>query len=810
MRQFTMASLATPSLVSATAFMFSASLASAAVVPQSACKQALKPNEAYLLASGAAPANALLFELGQAEWIVEDEFIVEFGDEAVFALESTRLGSEGRVGIEILDDLCVRHGVSFIRKQFQSVSAKNLDARVLPDLSGYAVVTIDLTKTTLEAAMSDFGADPLVRKVETIGIHPIYATPNDPVYGSQWHLNQTSDIDIDAPESWDIQNGDPSKIVAVLDTGVRYYHKDLGGSATSTADTSGTAGNIWINAAEKNGVAGVDDDANGFIDDWVGYDFVSAPIATCWSGEDCTGADNDPRDFNGHGTHCAGIIGAINNNGFAVSSPAGGFGNGLQSTTGDGCRVMCLRVGHSAQSGASEVGYVRMDFAANALTYAANNGARIASCSWGSSNSGGIAAAIDYFLAAGGMIFKAAGNANTSTADYMCGRTDVWSVAATDQLDKKASFSSYGTWVDISAPGVTIHSTYHNHANDASDYTAALSGTSMATPLVAGIAANLWSHNPTWSAKLVFDRIKSSAESLSASNPTYVGQLGAGRANLHRALTNATSGGGGGGTLTGKVLLAVLGSPTLGAAGVVADEDIAQYDGASDTWSVYFDGSDVGLSSHVVDAFAVLPSGELLISIETDGTLVGLTGGPSGTAVDDSDIIKFTPTSLGATTAGAWSFYFDGSDVGLTQNTEDVDGISILPNGAIGLSTTGDPSVTGLASLADEDIFGFTATALGSVTSGTFSYYFDGSDVGLADSNNEDVDAFYVSGTNVSTLSTIGAFSVTGLTGFDEDAFNFTASSTGTTTAGTFALYFAAASRGIPASANINAIHWLP
>ena len=308
----------------------------------------------------------------------------------------------------------------------------------------------------------------------------------------------------------------------------------------------------------------------------------------------------------------------------------------------------------------------------------------------------------------------------------------------------------------------------------------------------------------------MFDRIKSSAESLSASNPTYVGQLGAGRANLHRALTNATSGGGGGGTLTGKVLLAVLGSPTLGAAGVVADEDIAQYDGASDTWSVYFDGSDVGLSSHVVDAFAVLPSGELLISIATDGTLVGLTGGPSGTAVDDSDIIKFTPTSLGATTAGAWSFYFDGSDVGLTQSAEDVDGISILPNGAIGLSTTGDPSVTGLASLADEDIFGFTATALGSVTSGTFSYYFDGSDVGLADSNNEDVDAFYVSGTNVSTLSTIGAFSVTGLTGFDEDAFNFTASSTGTTTAGTFASYFAAASRGIPASANINAIHWLP
>ncbi len=818
MRHLGRTTLTTPTLVIATTFLasflapaaLSPSLLAAAVVAQGECKVALTPNEAYLLASGAAPANPLLFELGQAEWIVEDEFIVEFGPEATFSLESTRLGSDGRVGIEILDELCVRHGVTFIRKQFQSNTPKTLDARVLPDLSGYAVVTIDLTQTTLEAAMSDFAADPLIRKVETIGIHPIYATPNDSSYASQWHLNQTSDKDIDAPEAWDLQNGDPARLVAVLDTGVRYYHKDLGGSATSSTDTSGTAGNIWINAAEKNGVAGVDDDANGYTDDWVGYDFVASPIATCWSGEDCTGADNDPRDFNGHGTHCAGIVAAINNNGYAVASPAGGFGNGSQSPTADGCRVMCLRVGHSAQSGASEVGYVRMDFAASALTYAANNGARIASCSWGSSNSGGLATAIDYFLAAGGMIFKAAGNASNSSADYMCGRSDVWSVASTDSLDKKSSFSSYGTWVDISAPGSTIYSTYHNHSNDASDYTAALSGTSMATPLVAGIAANLWSANPTWTAKLVFDRIKSSSESLDALNPTYIGQLGAGRANLHRALTNAGGGGGGGGTITGKVLVAVTGSPTLGAAGVVADEDIAQYDGATSTWSVYFDGSDVGLASHVVDAFAVLPSGELLISIATDGTVAGIIDGPSGTSVDDSDIIKFTPTSLGATTAGTWSFYFDGSDVGLTTNNEDVDGITILPSGAIGLSTLGDPSVAGLASLADEDIFGFTATALGSVTSGTFSYYFDGSDVGLGDTNNEDVDAFYTSSSNVSTLSTIGAFSVTGVSGFDEDAFNFTATTTGTVTAGTYASYFQAASRGIPTSANINAIHWLP
>src|SRR5262249_16754524 len=158
--------------------------------------------------------------------------------------------------------------------------------------------------------------------------------------------NQPNDHDIDAPEGWNIQNGDPSIIVAVLDTGVRYYHKDLGGSAASSSNVTATNGNIWINTAEKNGVPGVDDDGNGFIDDWVGWDFVTAPVAPCTPGEDCNGADNDPRDFNGHGTHCAGNVSAMNNNGYAVCSPAGGFGSGSNTPTGDGVKVMCLRIGH--------------------------------------------------------------------------------------------------------------------------------------------------------------------------------------------------------------------------------------------------------------------------------------------------------------------------------------------------------------------------------------------------------------------------------------------------------------------------------
>ncbi len=786
-----------------------ASLSRAAVVPPSACKLADAPNQSHLNAFAPLAIDPQLIQLGHANEVVADEFIIQFAPHVIASLELFNLGGDGRTGLEDIDALCATHGVSKFRSLFSATTPKALAGVPLPDLSGFTVITIDLNQTSLDAAMRAFSNDASVIHVEPIGLHPIYATANDPNFASQWHLNQTSDKDIDAPEAWDIQNGDPSKIVAVLDTGVRYYHRDLGGANASSTNPTATDGNIWINTAEKNGTAGVDDDSNGFVDDWVGYDFVSAAIATCYTGEDCTTADNDPRDFNGHGTHCAGIVGALNNNGYAVASPAGGYGNGTLVATGDGCRVMCLRVGHSALSGASEVGYVRMDYCASALQYAANNGARIATCSWGSSNTGGIAAACDYFIAAGGLIFKAAGNSNNSTADYMCARTDVYSVAATDSSDVRASFSSYGTWVDIAAPGVSINSTYHNHAAPASDYVASMSGTSMATPLVAGIAANLWSQFPTWTRAQVWDRLRTTTESIDALNPSFAGQLGSGRVNLHRALTNTTGGGGGGGTFAGKVLVSVLGTPTLGAAGAVADEDIALYDGGTSTWSVYFDGSDVGLSSFAIDALAVLPSGELLISVDIDGTLVGITGGPSGTSIDDSDILKFTPTTLGANTAGTWSFYFDGSDVGLTTSNEDVDALSILPSGAIGISTLGAATVTGLLGIEDEDIFGFTPTALGAVTTGAWSYYFDGSDVGLSTNANEDIDAFYSPTTGAMSFSTLAAFSVTGLSGLDEDAFNFTATTTGTATAGTFSSYFTGTTLSIPTTANINALHVL-
>lgn len=536
--------------VSSLAFLFvlsagAADVGSADVPPESlGGVRLVHPPQPHLdpqfsgLVAGLVPAAIDGEQLEPTPWVVPDEFVVRFGLDAGMLLRASPGASLGLSGFGPLDDLATAAEAVSFRPLFDGSDPVRDVLRGGIDLSGWFVVTIDAGRIDLADAMARYAASPWVLEVEEIGVHAFAAVPNDGNYASQWHLNQTNDKDIDAPEAWNVWTGSANTVVAVLDTGVRYFHKDLGGSAASSSNPGATSGNMWINLAEKNGVAGVDDDGNGFIDDWVGWDFVSSAITMCWSGEDCTGADNDPRDFNGHGTHCAGLVGAINNNGYAVASPAGGWGNGTLQPTANGVKVMALRIGHSAKVQGQQVGVVRMDFAASALYYAANNGAKIASCSWGSSNSGGLAAATTYFLNGGRLLFKAAGNSNNQTADYLCSRSDVWAVASTDQNDKKSSFSSYGTWVDISAPGTSIVSTYHVFNQPNSDYVATLSGTSMATPLVASVAASVWSKNPTWTSSQVWNKVKGTVDNIDSLNPTFVGKLGSGRVNLHKALTN--------------------------------------------------------------------------------------------------------------------------------------------------------------------------------------------------------------------------------------------------------------------------------
>ena len=219
---------------------------------------------------------------------------------------------------------------------------------------------------------------------------------------------------------------------------------------------------------------------------------------------------------------------------------------------------------------------------------------------------------------------------------------------------------------------------------------------------------------------------------------------------------------------------------SLGSSGTVggvsvANEDIVAFDGSA--FSLYFDGSDVGLSSFTIDAFAVISPTEILLSFTDAGTV-------GGVSMDDSDVLKFTATSLGSATAGTFSMYFDGSDVGLSTSDEDVDAIELLSSGHLLVSTTGSVSVSGVSG-EDEDLLELTPTSLGPATAGSWKLYFDGSDVGLR-SSDEDLDGVAVDGSGRILLSTTGAFSVPGRSGADEDVFVFTPTSLGATTAGTY------------------------
>jgi hypothetical protein len=234
-----------------------------------------------------------------------------------------------------------------------------------------------------------------------------------------------------------------------------------------------------------------------------------------------------------------------------------------------------------------------------------------------------------------------------------------------------------------------------------------------------------------------------------------------------------------------------LGSSTSGTAGGVsfADEDILVENESTGVWTMFFDGSDVGVSSVDVDAFDLQSDGSLLVSFDAAFTLTDFG------SVDDSDILCFVPTSTGATTAGAWQWYFDGSDVGLSTSDEDIDAFTVLPDGRLLISTLGSVSVSE-ASGADEDLLVFSPTQLGSTTSGTWALYFDGSDVGLSSTSNEDVNGVWVDSAGKIYLTTMGSFSVSGVSGDGSDIFVCTPGTLGSSTTCTFSMYWDGSANG--------------
>ncbi len=283
----------------------------------------------------------------------------------------------------------------------------------------------------VETVIDAYQGLPEVNYAEPNYVYSITETiPNDPRFPEQWSLHQLNDCDIDAPEAWDIETGDHQIIIAIHDTGVDYTHPDL-------------QNHIWTNDDETPD-NGIDDDGNGFIDDVRGWDFVTTDPSNVSSGEDPGPADNDPMDFHGHGTHCAGIAAGISNNAQGIAGVSA-------------CQIMSLRTGYKTSDGG---GRLDTDDIVAGIIYAAENGADVLSMSWGSkSYSHLIYNALNYAYSHGVILVTSAGNDDSDDIQYPAAYPTTISVGATDQNDEKASFSSYGEWVDISAPGVDILST---------------------------------------------------------------------------------------------------------------------------------------------------------------------------------------------------------------------------------------------------------------------------------------------------------------------------------------------------------------
>jgi subtilisin family serine protease/subtilisin-like proprotein convertase family protein len=353
---------------------------------------------------------------------------------------------------------------------------------------------------SVEKILAQYRSNPIFEYIEpdyilTKGtITPKATFPNDPSFNQLWGLHNTGqsggtpDADIDAPEAWDIQTGDPNLVIGVIDTGVDYNHQDL-------------VGNIWTNPGE---IAndGIDNDGNGYIDDIRGWDFAYN--------------DNNPSDVDGHGTHVSGTIAGKGNNGVGVTGVAWN------------AKIMPLKFLNDQGSGSTSNAIL-------AINYATANGVKLTNNSWGGGGfSQALYDAINAAGQAGALFIAAAGNdaKNTDTspsypASYNL--ANIISVASTTRTDALSSFSNYGlTSVDLGAPGSDIYSLAPGGGY------ATLSGTSMASPHVAGAAALLWSQNPTWTAQQVKDALMNTGDSIAAlAGKTVSGK----RLNINNALT---------------------------------------------------------------------------------------------------------------------------------------------------------------------------------------------------------------------------------------------------------------------------------
>jgi len=370
---------------------------------------------------------------------------------------------------------------------------------------GLVIAQIPEKGVDLDRSVEILNRDPTVDFAEKVPIYRLQLTPPDPDFGEQWPLENTGqsggtpDADIDATDAWDIEDGSSNPIVvAVIDSGIDYTHPDLDANIWTNPGED-----AWADPLDPTTGNGIDDDGNGLVDDWKGWDFVGGNVLLI-------SPDNDPKDAFGHGTHVAGIVGAATN-------AAGGVGVNYHA------RILPIKIGDASGALNSLEAVASIDYLIDLKTRASNNepNLRVINASWGSPVPlQALQVAIDAAGAAGIVFVAAAGNGGADgvgddidNPPLLQGNwpaafdsENLVSVAATSGVDSLTGFSNFGVVsVDLGAPGLAYYSTmptYEVVLNTEYGYSLNydfLSGTSMASPCVAGAVSLLLAKDPTLS-----------------------------------------------------------------------------------------------------------------------------------------------------------------------------------------------------------------------------------------------------------------------------------------------------------------------
>ncbi len=349
------------------------------------------------------------------------------------------------------------------------------------DLSGIYRITFD-TRVDVNSMVDALKNAPLIAYVQPYWLPEELYVPNDPLIGQQYHLPL-----VKAFEAYDITHGDTNFVIGIVDTGTDFYHADL-------------LQNIKINYNDP--VNGVDDDLDGFIDNYRGWDL----------GDD----DNNAQyGFSNHGIYVAGLAAAVTNNATGVA------GVGFQT------KFMPVKVIDNRG---------QFSKAWEGIVYAADHGCQVINCSWGSTVKSPLADDVVAYATAYRkcLVVAACGNERTDKPYYPAACEGVLSVTATTAFDLKWFQATYGITVDIGAPGEAIYTTVNNNS-----YAVGWGGTSFSSPIVAGAAALVWSQNPAMLPEQVAERLRITADIIDTlpDNLFYRRQMGYGRLNILKALT---------------------------------------------------------------------------------------------------------------------------------------------------------------------------------------------------------------------------------------------------------------------------------